>query len=388
MSVGAEALWTDERLRRARWLILVWLATSVVTSLLMPGIGLWRENDTPVIVLGAIGIVLFCLAQAGVMYAAVTPWLPSVVRRRLLMVFIITSLASLPLVGPVATGEWLTWSWLGAGVIATAPLLARPWTAAAAALLCTAASVVIALLIGGPIANAFIITAGIGASLALVNWSPVWLWDLLVQAQRGRDARARLAVTEERLRFARDVHDLLGHNLTVIALKAELTARLTAADPAAACAEADRIQQLAASALTEMRQTVHSYRLIDLDDELRSVQQVLASSGVKCTVEPADAPLPAEAAARFAPLLREAATNILRHSQASWCRITIENVNGQALMTVTNDGAAGVGADSLSYGLQSMATRLQDSGGTLRTGLDGSTFVLEAATPTGAEQAT
>jgi two-component system sensor histidine kinase DesK len=83
---------------------------------------------------------------------------------------------------------------------------------------------------GGSVVRYALITASIGLSVAAMSGLPAWLWDLLTQAQAGRAAQARLATTQERLRFARDVHDLLGHNLSVIALKAELAARLAPVD--------------------------------------------------------------------------------------------------------------------------------------------------------------
>ncbi|MEI4850452.1 histidine kinase, partial [Klebsiella pneumoniae] len=92
--------------------------------------------------------------------------------------------------------------------------------------------------------------------------------DLVVQAQRGREARARLAVIEERMRFARDVHDLLGHRLTVIALKAELAVRLAPVDGARATAEADEVRALAASALAELREAVRGYRTVQLPEQV------------------------------------------------------------------------------------------------------------------------
>ena len=135
--------------------------------------------------------------------------------------------------------------------------------------------------------------AGSGLGIAAVNGFQVWFWDLLVEARQGQAARARLAAAEERLRFARDVHDLLGHDLTVIALKAELAARLAPVDPARAGREAAEVQRLAASALHRVREAVHGYRAVDLAEQLAAVAEVLRSCGVRCTSLPPPGDLPA-----------------------------------------------------------------------------------------------
>jgi two-component system sensor histidine kinase DesK len=382
VGVETELPWADRRVRLARLLTLVWLATSVWTSVVMPGIGVLRESRPGWIAAGAVGIGAFSVAQAGALYVAVTPWMSRPARRRWLTAFVSAAAASLVLVGPVAAGQWATWAWLGAGIVATAPLLVRPWVAGAVAVACTGAAVAVAAWTGGPLADAAIITAGIGASIAAVNWAPVWLWGLLVEAQLGRDAQGRLAATEERLRFARDVHDLLGHNLTVIALKAELAARLVPMDPGAAQSEAAQIQRLATSALSDVREAVHGYRTVDLASELAAVRQVLSSSGIRCTVQEPPGQLSGAVATQLAAVLREATTNILRHSRASWCTITIASCPDEVRLTVANDGATGQGSDARSYGLRGLADRLDEAGGGLRVERDGTVFTLEATVRT------
>jgi two-component system sensor histidine kinase DesK len=179
------------------------------------------------------------------------------------------------------------------------------------------------------------------------------------------------------------VHDLLGHNLTVIALKAELAARLVPADPETAQSEAAQIQRLATSALSDVREAVHGYRAVDLTRELSAVQQVLRSSGIRCTVQEPPEQLSGAVATQLAAVLREATTNILRHSRASWCTITIANRPDQVRLTVSNDGATGQGSDPRSYGLRGLADRLDEAGGSVRVERDGTVFTLEATVRTG-----
>lgn len=377
----------DRRLRRARAATLLSLATGLWTSLLMPGVGLVREPRHLWVVLGAAGILAFAAAQAGALYAAVTPWLGDTARRRLVAAFVGAAALSVPLVGPVAGSGWPTWAWVGASIIGTAPLLGPRWAALVAAAGTLAVAVVVAVLTGNSL-RAYTLIAGVGgAAGAAIAWLQVWFWDLLVQARQAQAAQARLAATEERLRFARDVHDLLGHNLTVIALKAELAARLAPVDAERAGREAADVQRLAAGALADMRAAVHGYRAVDLAEQLTSVQQVLRSCGVRCTVvAPADARpatddlAPADAA-QLAAVLTEAGTNVLRHSAAGWCEIGFRRDGDRVLMTVANDGAGPTRPDPHSTGLLGLAERLGATGGSVRTWQDGGVFTLEAAVP-------
>jgi two-component system sensor histidine kinase DesK len=351
---------------------------NVMTSLFLPGIGVLRESDAGQATLGTVGMLAFVAAQGAALYTVVTPWLTEPTRRRLVAGFGVACVLSVPLVGPVGGGAWETWAWLGASIVGTVPLLLGRWSAAAAAMAATAVSAAVAWWIDGVIADYVLITAGIGLSIAVMNWLQVWFWDLLVQAQQGRAAQARLSATEERLRFARDVHDLLGHSLTVIALKAELAARLAAVDAERAGREAVEVQRLAASALAEVREAVHGYRTIDLADQLAAIAQTLESSGVRCTVTVPPGELAPDVAAHLVPVLREASTNILRHSRASWCTIGITQDGDEVRMTVANDGAAADRSDRHSFGLRGLADRLAAAHGELRTLTEDGTFTLEA----------
>ncbi|MFC4020120.1 sensor histidine kinase [Micromonospora sp. GCM10011542] len=371
----------DRRLRRARQGTLLSLATGIWASILLPAVGLAREPDPARVTLGALGILAFAVSQAAVLYAAVTPWLDQRWRRRAQIGLTAVAVLTVPLVAPVAAGAWPTWAWLGASLIGMAPLLVRLPTALAVTAGILLVSAGVAWWTGGSVWRHLAVSGGIGAGVAAVNWFQVWFWDLLVEARQGQAARARLAAAEERLRFARDVHDVLGHSLTVIALKAELAARLAPVDPERAGREATEVQQLAASALTEVREAVHGYRSIDLGEQLAAVAGVLRSCGVRCTVLPPPADLPQAAAAELAAVLREAGTNVLRHSRADWCRIRIDREENVARMTVANDGADDRGPDEHSHGLRGLADRLAAVGGELRVRREDAVFTLEATVP-------
>ncbi|MCO1595014.1 histidine kinase [Micromonospora sp. RHAY321] len=371
----------DRRLRRARQATLLSLATGIWASLLLPAVGLTREPDRVRVALGAIGILAFAVTQTAVLYAAVTPWLDQRWRRRAQVGLAGVAVLTVPLVGPVAAGVWPTWAWLGASLIGIAPLLVRPPAALAVAAGVLLVAVGVAGWTGGSVVHHLAVTGGVGVAVAAVNGFQVWFWDLLVQARQGQAAQARLAAAEERLRFARDVHDVLGHSLTVIAVKAELAARLAPVDPERAGREATEVQRLAASALTEVRETVHGYRAVDLGEQLAAVAEVLRSCGVRCTVPPPPADLPQRVATELAAVLREAGTNVLRHSRADWCRIRIDRERDVVRMTVANDGADDRGPDAHSHGLRGLADRLAATGGELRVHREDSVFTLEATVP-------
>ncbi|MCZ7437231.1 histidine kinase [Micromonospora sp. WMMC241] len=371
----------DNRMRRARRITLLSLATNVWTTVLLPAVGLAREPDPVRVVLGAVVLAGFTVAQVAVLHAAVTPWLATAARRRRHLALAVAALLSLPLLGPVAAGAWPTWAWLGASLVGMTPLLFRPAAAAATGAGVLAAAVVVTVASGGPPATALLVTGGVGAGVALLTWAQVWFWDLLVEARQGQAARARLVAAEERLRFARDVHDLLGHDLTVIALKAELAERLAPVDAARAGREAAEARRLAASALARVRAAVHGYRAVDLTEQAAAVGEVLRSSGVRCTVEPPPGELPAPVAADLAAVLREAGTNVLRHSRAGWCRIEFTRDDGAVTVTVRNDGVRGVGPDGFSGGLRGLADRLAPSGGRVRASAEEGVFSLVATVP-------
>lgn len=206
-----------------------------------------------------------------------------------------------------------------------------------------------------------------------------WIYTLAVQAHEGREAHTRLAVAEERLRFARDLHDLVGHQLSAIAVKTELAVRLSAADSVAARAEMVAVNTLTRTALRELRQAVRGYRELDLSAELNSVKGVLEAAGVRCELRLPYREPPGGVAPVFAYAVREAATNVLKHSTASFCEITLRFTEEEAELSVRNDGVVRHQVSDLGSGLTGMGERLADIGGkvTARPTGDGE-FLLRA----------
>jgi len=183
-------------------------------------------------------------------------------------------------------------------------------------------------------------------------------------------------VAEERLRVGRELHDVLGRRLAVIALKAERAADLAARDPDAAAGENRSIRDLAAGALQEARRTIHGEAVTDLPSQLRSADLVLRSAGITPSVA-ADpqmlAAVPPSLAGLFASVVREAVTNVLRHSDARTASIRVVVQGPVTTLSVENDGVRpAVGNDAAGgTGLAALAARAGAVGAELVAGPDG-----------------
>ncbi len=180
---------------------------------------------------------------------------------------------------------------------------------------------------------------------------------------RAQEQIESLAQVAERERIARDLHDVLGHTLSLIVLKSELAGKVLPADPTRARREISEVEQTARRALTEVRETIRGYRSEGLAAELDRARQTLALAGV--TLE-CDAPLP-----RLTPLvestlslvLRECVTNIVRHARAARCRLSIAAEPQRTLFEITDDGRGGIEHEG--NGLRGMRERLAPLGGRL-----------------------
>ncbi|MEN8706476.1 MAG: sensor histidine kinase [Nocardioides marinisabuli] len=178
---------------------------------------------------------------------------------------------------------------------------------------------------------------------------------------RAARTRAELALTAERERVARDVHDVLGHSLTALAIKAELASRLVDLDPARARAELDSIQETARQALAEIRATVGGLRAAGLEDELRSVPGLLADAGIDTQVSGELADTDPRHRALLAWVLRESVTNVLRHAHASHVTVELSSTG----LAVTDDGTGLDVGHAEGNGLRGLRERVSAAGGTL-----------------------
>jgi two-component system sensor histidine kinase DesK len=167
---------------------------------------------------------------------------------------------------------------------------------------------------------------------------------LMYRLKETRAELAKVAVAEERLRISRDLHDLLGHSLSLITLKAELAGRVIGTDPERAAREIAELETVARRSLSEVRQAVTSYRQPSLAAELVSSRRMLASAGIDCEVRvPGAYSLPPAVDALLAWTVREGATNILRHSAAKHAEIVIDLTDTEASARLSDDGAGPLG---------------------------------------------
>lgn len=214
-----------------------------------------------------------------------------------------------------------------------------------------------------------------------------------------REELARLAVSEERLRFARDLHDLLGHTLSLITLKSELAGRLVPVSPERAIEEIGDVEAAARKALQEVREAVAGYRQATLASELHAAREILTAAGIELTQHGEISPLSAPAEAALSWAVREGVTNVIRHSRARHCSITVAQRPDGVTCEVINDGrgielggatamSAAPGAPHTGSGLRGLAERVAGLGGTCMYGPDGDDgYRLTVSLPTAAQLA-
>jgi two-component system, NarL family, sensor histidine kinase DesK len=227
------------------------------------------------------------------------------------------------------------------------------------------------------------ITALAAATLALTDPESAFFWAItatvlangalwflvggLLRANADlRDARselAELAVSQERLRFARDLHDLLGHDLSLIALKAELAGRLLPDRVDSAANEVDDVKALTRSALDQVRHAVDGYRRPTLPGELAGARMALEAAGIELHVTGSATAIDPEVESLLAWAVREGATNVIRHSGARHAEITI----GSTGVEVADDGRGGSSPNG-GHGLAGLRERAAAVGGTVDAG--------------------
>src|SRR5215212_4741958 len=192
----------------------------------------------------------------------------------------------------------------------------------------------------------------------------------VAELKAAREELARLAVSEERLRFARDLHDLLGHSLSLITLKSELAGRLLPAAPQKAATEVHDIEGVARQALREVREAVAGYRRPTLDEELAGASEMLEAAGISCLIENQTGVLPKAVDAILAWAVREGTTNVIRHSRAKHCRIVLARENEEIYAEITDDGGGyrKESKEDSGSGLSGLTERVATFAGHVETG--------------------
>lgn len=206
------------------------------------------------------------------------------------------------------------------------------------------------------------------------------LTDTNRELSSAREELARLAVANERLRFARDLHDLLGHSLTVIRAKSELASRVAPTDLDQAVREMNEVEAVAREALVEVRETVTGYRRPTLLSEVANARSALASAGIDATVTAGRCELSGAIDETLGWVLREAVTNVVRHSGAGACHIETSSGDGVIVLQVADDGHGS--SSEPGFGLTGAEERLAIVGGSLELGRSsGGGFRLVARVP-------
>jgi two-component system sensor histidine kinase DesK len=178
---------------------------------------------------------------------------------------------------------------------------------------------------------------------------------------RAQEEIEHLATVAERERIARDLHDVLGHTLSMITLKAELAGKLLASDPQRAALEIADVEQTARRALAEVREAVGGYRALGLQAEFARTRQTLASAGVELEADTPPHQLPPAEETVLALIVREAVTNIVRHAQATECRVRFVTGTDQILLIIRDNGRGGSPREG--NGLRGMRERAEALGG-------------------------
>ena len=226
--------------------------------------------------------------------------------------------------------------------------------------------------VAGATALGCLLVGGIGMSVVLMAQSVRTVHELSL----ARAEVARLAVAEERLRFSRDLHDLLGHSLSLIALKCDLAKQLMTDAPERARGEIEDAESVARDALHQVREAVAGYRQTSLAGEVAGGREVLAAAGIGLSYEGVPTALPPATEAVLAWTVREAITNVIRHSRARHCAIRLLRDEHRVGIEITDDGDArdsepappAVGSNGRGSGLAGLAERAAVLGGRCEAG--------------------
>ena len=361
---------SEVRGRAARW---VPGATVGLVFLVFPGIqAVTGDYPVPAKILGVAALVL-----TGGLYQWATPWAMGWAQSAKIWLIGAMLVISLGL-WPVA-GSNLVVVWIFSGVMAGALLTMRQ-TAVVAVVL--AVGMLLASRTDGQAANWELAGALVGLSF----WMCAFMGNIRL-ARELEDTRQELAVAAvaaERERIGRDLHDILGHSLTAIAVKAGLARRLIEQGATGALDEIADVERLAREALADVRATASGYRQVSLASELAVAATVLRAAGVAAQLPVAVDSVDPTAREVLGYVVREAVTNIVRHAGATSCTITV----GTDWLEVIDDGhGAAVAPTGSGAGLPGLHQRLQQVGGVLDAGPLPGGFRVRAHVPAGAPQA-
>jgi two-component system, NarL family, sensor histidine kinase DesK len=259
---------------------------------------------------------------------------------------------------------WL-WAFIYCGVVAGA----ASWDRRRTALLLL--SVLALMLLMGAVVHSPVEVLGSEALIIIMSGVGMVgtgrLLEMNFELRMAREEVGRLAVAEERLRFARDLHDLLGHSLSVIVLKSELAGRLSETSPERAAEEIRDVERVGREALREVREAVAGYRQLGLSQELEHVRTTLGAAGIEIQTVSGAGALPAPVDSTLAWALREGVTNLLRHSRARRAEVRLERTGDHVELELLDDGVGG-DAKGGGNGLRGLRERVAARDGVLEAG--------------------
>jgi len=335
---------------------LVFLADSLHQAWLLA----WNGRDTVAGVVGLLATVVFAAA-----YLAAFAWVRGQRHRQMLDVeparaaLILGGLLGLVAVMTLSLGEVGLAGLVYVTVVGVVCLPTRP------AAVLTVGLAALSLALGAAIPG-WSAMGGLAFSICTAGfamWGVQMLMIRNVELLRAREQNSRLAVQEERNRFARDLHDILGHSLTVITVKAELASRLFTADPERARTELADLERLSRDALADVRRAVEGYRELTLPGELARARVALQAADIVADLPNSTDDVPSELRELFAWTVREGVTNVIRHSGARTCTVRL----AADLVEVRDDGPGPVEQRPPGHGLAGLRERAAAAGAVLLT---------------------
>jgi two-component system sensor histidine kinase DesK len=344
----------DRWARFGRWFMAAWALFGLPTAVSLIAAGFKPAN-----VAVTFGFVLW-----GAVW--IWLWLRAIGRKHTAevvgLVAITVILTTFSLVEPSPVGSLLVFSFIVAGCIF--PLRRALWVLAGLTLLQVALEVIrlvdLPTALNAVINSVLVGGVGIGARL---------LWQAYRELLAAREEIARLAVSEERLRFSRDLHDLLGQSLAVLVLKSELVTRQLPPDTDKATQHELRdIARVARKSLNDVREAAAGYRRPSLAMEVGNARNALRSAGIGLLVEDTLGRVAVEQDSVLAWCLREGVTNVLKHSGAKKCVLKLSRADGNATLELADDGRGAASLDGGGVGLIGLRERVELAGGTFQVG--------------------
>jgi two-component system sensor histidine kinase DesK len=251
---------------------------------------------------------------------------------------------------------------------------ATSWPAIFGAVCCSGASLIVtAQQVRQLDAGNMVLLVIVPSMAAFLAYASTKRNETVAELRQTRAELARVAVAEERLRIARDLHDLLGQSLSLITLKAELSRRMLDTDTPSAAREMAELETVARQSLRDVREAVAGYRQPDLAAELGAARQLLTAAGLSCRISiPAGLSLPADVDTVLAWTVREGVTNVVRHARASSAGITVSTGataggTDRVVAEITDNGTGPL-AGPAGSGLAGLSERVRQLGGNLMAG--------------------